>query len=151
MVDDVDDHEEEICSNCHASSDDVDVMISKLKSEGVRIKQSKPTIEINFETPVSRQERRYTKTMENVIDRYIKRGLDIAIERNIYSKFYDDMPTVGHPKLPEGHPSLPVENYICFTRAINTNRVVLHGENIIIKSYVKLPKVLLVKLSYNKP
>jgi hypothetical protein len=151
VVDDVDDHEEETCSSCHSLRDDVDVMTSKLKSAGVIIKQSKPTIEINFDRPASRQERLYTKVMENVIYRYNKRGWAISIERNIYSKLYDDMPTAGHSKLPIGHPSLPVETYICFTRAINTNRVTLKGENIIIKSYVKLPKDLLVKLSYYKP
>jgi ArsR family metal-binding transcriptional regulator len=152
VVDDVDEHEEETCSSCHSLRDDVDVMITKLRSAGVILKQTKPTIEIIFDRPAaSKQERRYTKVMENVIYRYNKRGWAISVERNMYSKLYDDMPTVGHSKLPIGHPSLPVETYICFTRAINTNRVTLKGEIIIIKSYVKVPKMLLVKLSYNKP
>lgn len=155
VADDVDEHNVSSCASCHTSRDDVDVMLTKLKSAGVAIKQSKPTIEINFNRqsirPASRQETRNIKSMENVIYRYIKRGWQITIERNIYSKLYDDMPTIGHPKLPDGHPSIPVETHLCFTRAIDINRVLLHGENIIMKSYVKVPKILLVKLSYYKP
>ena len=149
VVDDVDEHEEVACTACHGSRDDVDVMITKLRSAGVILKQTEPTIEINFDRPASRQERRYTKAMEKVIYRYSKRGWAISVERNIYSKLYDDMPRAGHPMLPEGHPSLPVYTHLCFTRAVDTNKVILKGENIIVKTYIKAPIYLTVKMNYN--
>lgn len=151
VVDDVDDHAFINCTNCHISRDDVDVIIAKLKSAGVAIQQSKPNIDIQLNRSALRQERRYTKSMEKTIHRYIKYGWIVSIERNIYSKLYDDMPTVGHPMLAHGHPPLPVQTHLCFTKAIDPNRVLLHGENIIIKTYVKVPTMLLVKLSFYNP
>lgn len=147
-VDDVEYHDAPSCGSCHNSRHDVDVMISKLKSAGVVIKQSRPTIDIQSIRPASRQETRNIKSMEKTIHRYITYGWIVSIERNLYSKLYDDMPTVGHPTLPDGHPTLPVETYICFTRAIDTNKVILKGEITFVKTYIKLPKGLIVTVNY---
>jgi hypothetical protein len=123
-------------------------MISKLKSAGVVIKQSKPNIEINFNRPPSRQETRNIKSMEKAIYRYINKKWLITTESNLYSKLYDDMPIPGHPMLPEGHPSLPVETYICLTREVDRNRVIVKGEIMFVKTYIKFPKDLMVTVNY---
>jgi hypothetical protein len=148
MVDDVEEHAETSCSSCHSEFGDADVMIAKLRNAGVILKQSKPTIVINFERPVSAQVFQNIKSIKRAIKRHTKYGWIHSTETNLYSKLYGLMPTIGHPILPNGHPHLPVKNYICFTKGFDTDQVNVQ-QGFFIKTYIKLIDGLKVEFKHN--
>lgn len=137
IVDDIDDHAEVNCASCHNIANDTDVILSRLRSIGVSLNNKKPIVTVALERPKAESNKKIIQSLEKTIRFNIKKRWLISEESNLYAKFISS--------LPPGHPTLPVQKNICFTREMDKN---IAGESFLIKTFIKLPRGLYIHIKY---
>jgi hypothetical protein len=140
FVDDVIPHEQSICAGCVGSASDPDVMIAKLRIANVSVKMKNYSPEIKILTDdVTKEDLQICQEIKKVIKHYIKKQWVVTTATNIYSKLKDFMPS--------DHPVLPIHNYLCFTKEVDKSYVNAYGGSYIVKTYIKVPKNMNIKLN----